>query len=612
MSYPEKYNEKLKYWNLYSLPFIPKEYKYEVIEDVRKQYNTVSKLLNREDVETIYVSTDSGREGEYIYRLVDEMAKVKCKDKRRIWIDSQTEEAILNGIKDAKPLSSYDALASSAYLRAKEDYLIGINFSRLLSVIYGKPLASKLGEERAVISIGRVMTCVLGMIVQREREIKNFKKVNYYKLQGNFGGILADYKIDEGSKYFESPKLYNETGFKKEEYAKEAREYIMENKDKAVISNVEKKSEKENAPLLFNLAELQNECTKRYKISPDKTLQIAQTLYEKKLTTYPRTDARVLSSAAAKEITKNLNGLAKWKKDEIVTFAIDKMIKEKYKTDILKSKYVNDKKITDHYALVPTGQGFENFDSLTDLEKKVYIMICIRFLSIFYPPAEYSKMKVRIEVEKEVFTTSGKVCLKEGYLEIVNMEKERLKKEKNSQKEVVDEVEENEKKKEEEEKETENNLDLLKNLKKGEKIVLDEINIKTSETSPPSRYNSGLMILAMENAGKLIEDERLREEIKTCGIGTSATRAGIIEKLQKIGYINANDKTQILTPTKKGEHIYDIVKKSMPDLLNPTLTASWEKGLNMVAGGEIEPDDFMKKLSKYICDKVYKFKDMGY
>ncbi len=604
MSYPEKYNEKLKYWNIYSLPFIPKDFKYEVIEDVKAQYETVSKLLNREDIETIYVSTDSGREGEYIYRLVDSMAKVKCEDKRRIWIDSQTEEAILNGIKEAKPLSFYDTLAQSAYLRAKEDYLIGINFSRLLSVVYGKSLAEKLNEERAVISIGRVMTCVLGMIVSREREIRNFKKVNYFKLQGNFGGIIADYKIMETSKYFESPKLYNENGFKKEEYALEAKDYILNMKDKAVIEEVTKKTTKENAPLLFNLAELQNECTKRYKISPDDTLKIAQSLYEKKLTTYPRTDARVLSTAAAKEVTKNLNGIAKWGKNEIVKFGIDTMIKEKYKTNLLKTKYVNDTKITDHYAIIPTGAGYENFEKLTDLEKKVYIMICVRFLSIFYPPAEYNKVNVKINVEKEVFTTSGKVCTKEGYLVLTSKEKmaSSVKKE--------DETKDEPEKKEE--SETENNLELLKNLKKGMSIELSDIVIKTAETSPPSRYNSGLMILAMENAGKLIEDERLREQIKSAGIGTSATRAEIIKKLERIGYISANNKTQILTPTKKGEIIFDIVYSSMPDLLNPTLTASWEKGLNMVAEGEIKPEEFMKKLSRYICDKVYKFKDMGY
>lgn len=619
MSYPEKYDEKLKIWNLSTLPFIPKEYKYEVIENVSKQFEIINEILNREDVESIYVCTDSGREGEYIYRLVDEMAGRPSKDKKRVWIDSQTEEAILNGIRDAKSLSEYDSLSDAAYLRAKEDYLIGINFSRLLSLGYGRDLAKKLNEERSVISIGRVMTCVLGMIVKREREIREFKKVSYYKIQGNFGSdetnsFIAEWKATEKSKCFESPKLYNESGFKKKEVAENFIKYLDSVKDKAVVSDITKKTTKEKPPLLFNLAELQNECSKRFKISPDETLQVVQELYEKKMVTYPRTDARVLSSAVAKEIGKNLNGLAKSKIDEDVKQHLDKMIKEKYSTSLEKSKYVNDAKITDHYAIIPTGQGFENYDKLTTLTKAVYHTIVKRFLSIFFPPAEFSRVSVTINIENEEFTCNGKVCTKEGYLDVLKIDREAdLKvrestigkasnkseaKDKSAEKELSD--------KEDEEKN--NNLEILAKLKKGQSINLIELNIKEAETSPPSRYSSGSIILAMENAGKLIEDDELREQIKGQGIGTSATRAEIIKKLERIMYISTNKKTQILTPTQRGEAIYDIVVKTMPDMLNPELTASWEKGLTMVAEKKIPADEFMAKLESYVKTKVVKYK----
>lgn len=612
MSYPDKYHEKLKFWNLYTLPFLPKEYKYEVIDAVSNQFNIVSKLLNRDDIETIYVCTDSGREGEYIYRLVDSMANVKCTDKRRVWIDSQTEEAILNGIKEAKSLSDYDALANSAYLRAKEDYLIGINFSRVLSVVYGKSLAKKMEEEKSVISIGRVMTCVLGMIVNREREIRDFVKLKFYRLEGSFGdesNFLADWKSTENSKYFDSPLLYNDTGFLKENTALESKEYILNHKDNCVISEVNKKTLKENAPLLFNLAELQNECTKRFKISPDDTLKAAQTLYEKKMLTYPRTDARVLSTSVAKEISKNLNGIVKGNKQEYIKDILDKMIAEKYSTNLLKTKYVNDSKVTDHYALIPTGQGFENYNNLSDLEKNIFNMVIVRFLCIFYPAAEFSKINITIDVNcednKESFFTSGKVCIKEGYTEVISKEKaENLK-----NKAVITEVESAA---DSIVQDVETNIDILKNLKKGQSILLKDIEVKTGETSSSTRYNSGSIILAMENAGKLIEDDKLREQIKSAGIGTSATRAEIINKLERIGYISSNKKTQILVPTKKGEAIYDIVKSSMNDLLNPELTASWEKGLNMVASSEIKPEEFMYKLERYVGSKVNKFKNVGY
>lgn len=635
MSYPEKYDEKLKFWRLDTLPFMPKEYKYEVISNVQNQFNIIKGILTREDVDTIYVATDSGREGEYIYRLVDQAIGVKEKDKKRVWIDSQTEEEINRGIKEAKELSEYDSLSNSAYLRAKEDYLIGINFSRLLSIIYGRRLAKDLEEDKVSISVGRVMTCVLGMVVSREREIRNFKKTKYYKIVGTFGkedgNFKADWKSVEGSSTFNSPKLYNETGFKKEN---DAKDFILSLKDKkAIVKEVKKSKQKENAPLLFNLAEIQNECTKRFKIKPDETLEIIQNLYEKKLVTYPRTDARVLSTAIAKVITKNLNGIAKGFKDEEVQGYIKKMSEEKYSTNLVKTKYVNDSKITDHYAIIPTGQGYENYDSLPQLQKDVYKVIVKRFLAIFYPPAEFNKISVTIDVEGEQFTASGKVCVNLGYQEVLKEDKKANQNnniETKSDKDVVEgskkaelktnesdangnitkaeseknrELVENSNIEKVEDVEENQNLDILNKLKKGQELIAVNYETKEAETSPPSRYNSGSIILAMENAGKLIEDEELREQIKGAGIGTSATRAEIIKKLERIKYIQINDKTQIITPTNKGEAIYDVVNMSMPDMLNPKLTASWEKGLDMVAKNEIKPDEFMEKLEKYIKSK---------
>ena len=526
MSYPEKYDEKLKYWRLDTLPFMPKEYKYEIIPSVEKQYNIIKELITRDDIDCVYVATDSGREGEYIYRLVEMQIGIKNKQRRRVWIDSQTEEEIKRGIEQAKPLEEYNSLSDSAYLRAKEDYLIGINFSRLLSIIYGKRLAKDLGEEKISISVGRVMTCVLGMVVSREREIRNFVKTPYYKIVGHFGEaeniFSAEWKVNEKSIMWDSPKLYNDAGFKQEKDAKEFINTFQEKK--AVVKEVKKNKTKEKAPLLFNLAEIQNECTKRFKIKPDETLEIIQNLYEKKLVTYPRTDARVLSTAVAKVISKNLNGIAKGFKNEEIQKYIRKMVNEKYSTDLIKTKYVDDSKITDHYAIIPTGQGYENYDKLLDLHKQIYALIVKRFLSIFYPPAEFSKISVEIDIENEQFFTSGKVCTSLGYLEIL----------KDSQKENSQE-----------------NLEILNKLKKSQNIEIANFEIKTSETTPPSRYNSGSIILAMENAGKLIEDEELREQIKGAGIGTSATRAEIIKKLERINYISINSKTQIITPTIK-------------------------------------------------------------
>ena len=594
MSYPEKYDENLKFWRLDTLPFMPKEYKYEVIPSVQRQFNVIQSLLTRKDVDSVYVATDSGREGEYIFRLVEQQIGIKKPNRRRVWIDSQTEEEIKRGISEAKDLSEYDSLSDSAYLRAKEDYLIGINFSRLLSIIYGRRLAKELEEDRVSISVGRVMTCVLGMIVSREREIRGFVKTPYYKIVGEFGdgnsSFKAEWKVCENSVMFESPKLYNESGFKKES---DAKDFVLafEGK-KAIVTEVKKTKSKENAPLLFNLAEIQNECTKRFKIKPDETLEVIQNLYEKKLVTYPRTDARVLSTAIAKVISKNLNGIAKGFKDEEIQGYIKTMSEEKFKTDLTKTKYVNDSKITDHYAIIPTGQGYENFEQLPELQKKIYKVIVKRFLAIFYPPAEYNKISAVVTIDNEQFLTSGKVCTKLGYLEVLQERKN------------IEDVDKTDAKSD---KSGDNeNLKILSTLKKGEEISVINFETKTSETSPPTRYNSGSIILAMENAGKLIEDEELREQIKGAGIGTSATRAEIMKKLERIGYIVINTKTQIITPTKKGEAIYDVVYGSMPDMLNPKLTASWEKGLDMVAKKEIKSDEFMKKLEAYINSKVNK------
>lgn len=608
MSYPEKYDENLKFWRLDTLPFIPKEWKYEIIPAVQNQYNIVSELLQREDVEEIYNAGDSGREGEYIQRLVFMMAKPNPSAKmKRVWIDSQTEDEIKRGIKEAKDLSEYDSLSDAAYLRAKEDYLIGINFSRLLSIIFGRRIAKQIDEEKVSISVGRVMTCVLGMVVSREREIVNFVKVPYYKIVGEFGeensSFKAEWKVTENSKMFNSVKLYNESGFKKIE---DAQSFILSLKDKkAIIKEVKKTKQKENAPLLFNLAEIQNECTKRFKIKPDETLEIIQNLYEKKLVTYPRTDARVLSTAVAKIISKNLNGIAKGYKDEEVQGYIKQMSEEKYSTDIVKTKYVNDSKITDHYAIIPTGQGYENYDKLPDLDKQIYKVIVKRFLAIFYPPAEFNKISVIIDIDNEQFSVTGKVCVKQGYLEIAKPKQKEADKKGNENLKENNNTQDSEKTKEVNNSQ-ESNLEVLTKLKKNSEIGVINFETKDAETSPPTRYNSGSIILAMENAGKLIEDEELREQIKGAGIGTSATRGEIIKKLEKIKYIKINEKTQIITPTIKGEAIYDVINSSMPDMLNPKLTASWEKGLDMVARKEIKSDEFMEKLESYINAKINK------
>ena len=577
MSYPEAYDETLKKWSLATLPFLPQDYKYEVIPSVEKQFNIVKSQLLRDDVDTIYVCTDSGREGEYIYRLVDNMLNIQNKNKKRVWIDSQTEEEIQRGIREAKDLSEYDSLSDSAYLRAKEDYLIGINFSRILTLLYSRAVGIFSGAERVVIAVGRVMTCVLGMIVDREREIRNFKKKEFFKIEGQFGEngeLHGEWKVTEESKYFNSSKLYNENGFNKEE---DAKQFIEELKDykTAKIVELQRKKQKENPPLLFNLAELQNEASKRFKISPDETLEIVQSLYEKKMVTYPRTDARVLSTAIAKEIKKNIDKLTRLRNNEAVRGIAQKIIDEKYNLNLIKTKYVDDSKITDHYAIIPTGEENNN---LKGLEAQMYEVIARRFLAIFYPPAVFDKLSIVTKVENESFFSSAKVCSEMGYLEVLKPEKS---------------------------KEESNSLQNL-NIKKNDELMVSNYEIKRGETTPPNRYTSGSIILAMENAGKLIEDEELREQIKGSGIGTSATRAEIIKKLERIEYINCNKKTQVLTPNVKGELIYEVVKDSIPDMLNPDLTASWEKGLSMVANNEIKAEDFMVKLESYIKQKVKK------
>lgn len=586
MSYPEVYDAKLKRWRLDTLPFLPKEFKYEVIPAVAKQFQIVKEQLTREDVDTIYVCTDSGREGEYIYRLVEQMAGVKGKVRKRVWIDSQTEEEILRGIQEAKPLEDYDNLSASAYLRAKEDYLMGINFSRLLTLKYGNSISNYLQTNYTVLSVGRVMTCVLGMIVRREREIREFVKTPFFRVISTVDvegqTFEGEWRAVKGSRYFESFDLYKENGFQKREKAEELIAYLSQPLPLTCeILSIEKKKEKKNPPLLFNLAELQNECSKRFKISPDETLRIVQELYEKKLVTYPRTDARVLSTAVAKEIHKNLNGLSKYEMagpflSDILRFGSHKGLE--------KTRYVNDKQITDHYAIIPTGQGLPALQAVAPTARQVYDLIVRRFLSIFYPPAVYQKVSIVTKRKEEQFFSSFKVLAEEGYLKVTGVP---------GTKKGEDAGEDNE-------NQDEDLFSLVQKLRKGMQLNVQGFQIKEGETSPPKRYNSGSIILAMENAGQLIEDEELRAQIKGSGIGTSATRAEILKKLIHIKYLALNKKTQIITPTLLGEMVFDVVGQSIRSLLNPELTASWEKGLNYVAEGEITPEEYMVKLERFV------------
>jgi len=623
MSYPEVYDEKLRRWSFDTIPFMPKEFKYEVISGVAKQFQIVSGLLKRADVDVIYVCTDSGREGEYIYRLVDQMAGVKGKVRKRVWINSQTEEEILRGIREAKDLSEYNALSDAAYLRAKEDYLMGINFSRALTLKYGYTVKDFLKRDKAVISVGRVMTCVLGMIVNREREIRNFVKTPFYRVIGNFAlgeekPFQAEWRAVAGSGYFQSPLLYKENGFREEKSAKELIAHLeQEPVGTAMVEAIERKKESKNPPLLYNLAELQNECSKLFKISPDETLKIVQELYEKKMVTYPRTDARVLSTAVAKEIHKNIGGLRGY---GLVSNFATEILQKGSEKNIAKSRYVDDKKITDHYAIIPTGQGLGNLNSLSPLSAKVYEVIARRFLSIFYPPAVYQKIALTVKVKEESFFSNFKVLADEGYLKVMNYS---FRKDSGPQGNVIAETESGKDKagdKEEKEKESEGEqeikcdadfLKLLMGLKKGAEVKLSSYEIKEGETSPPKRYTSGSIILAMENAGQLIEDEELRAQIKGCGIGTSATRGEIYKKLINIEYIAVNKKTQVLTPTQMGEMIYDVVEASIKPLLEPKLTASWEKGLTMVADGSITSDEYMGKLTDFVGRRTNMVKQLN-
>ena len=632
MSYPEEYDPALKRWNLQTLPFIPEEFKYEVIPSVAKQFQIVSGILNREDVDTIYVCTDSGREGEYIYRLVEQEAHVEGKKRRRVWIDSQTEEEILRGIREAKDLSEYDNLGASAYLRAKEDYLMGINFSRLLTLKYGNSISNFLQTKYSVVSVGRVMTCVLGMVVRREREIRDFVKTPFYRVLSTIDAqghtFEGEWRAVKGSRYFESYDLYKENGFKERKKAEELIQYLQTPDDESVnvagiqgqsglncrIESIEKKKEKKNPPLLYNLAELQNDCSKRFKISPDETLRIVQELYEKKLVTYPRTDARVLSTAVAKEITRNLNGLSKY--PMAAPYMQDILNFGSYKT-LAKTRYVNDKQITDHYAIIPTGQGLNALTTVSSTAKGVYDLIVRRFLSIFYPPAVYQKVAIVTKIKEESFFSSFKVLAEEGYLKVAGIPKKKA-----SQTATKDsgngnsENNNNDTNDEAGSDSSDQSMDtglfeVIKSLKKGAVLQVRALDIKEGETSPPKRYNSGSMILAMENAGQLIEDEELRAQIKGSGIGTSATRAEILKKLFSIKYLALNKKTQVITPTLQGEMIYDVVDHSIRSLLNPELTASWEKGLNYVAEGSITSDEYMRKLDHFITSRTVGVKGLN-
>lgn len=630
MSYPEEYDPALKRWNLQTLPFIPEEFKYEVIPSVAKQFQIVSGILNREDVDTIYVCTDSGREGEYIYRLVEQEAHVEGKKRRRVWIDSQTEEEILRGIREAKDLSEYDNLGASAYLRAKEDYLMGINFSRLLTLKYGNSISNFLQTKYSVVSVGRVMTCVLGMVVRREREIRDFVKTPFYRVLSTIDAqghtFEGEWRAVKGSRYFESYDLYKENGFKERKKAEELIQYLQTPDEESVnvagiqgqsglncrIESIEKKKEKKNPPLLYNLAELQNDCSKRFKISPDETLRIVQELYEKKLVTYPRTDARVLSTAVAKEITRNLNGLSKY--PMAAPYMQDILNFGSYKT-LAKTRYVNDKQITDHYAITPTGQGLNALSTVSSTAKGVYDLIVRRFLSIFYPPAVYQKVAIVTKMKEESFFSSFKVLAEEGYLKVAGMPKRKTaqtaaKDGGNASNTVDDTNEENGSDSADQSLDT-GLFEVIKSLKKGAVLQVRALDIKEGETSPPKRYNSGSMILAMENAGQLIEDEELRAQIKGSGIGTSATRAEILKKLVNIKYLALNKKTQVITPTLQGEMIYDVVDHSIRSLLNPELTASWEKGLNYVAEGSITSDEYMRKLDHFITSRTVGVKGLN-
>lgn len=605
MCYPDAYDPALKRWNLETIPFVPKVYKYQIIENVKTQFEIIKNLFNRSDIDVIYNAGDSGREGEYIQRLVMQEAGYNHKaDLKRVWIDSQTEDEILRGIREAKDMKEYDKLSDAAYLRAKEDYLMGINFSRALTLKFGNYITDFMKSQNTVIAVGRVMTCVQGMVVKREREIRDFVKTPFYKINAVFSdkdsgdepiSYIGEWKVTSSSKYYGIPNLYKENGFLKKEDADAFIEYIKSFKDASIV-NIDKKKQNKNAPLLYNLAELQNDCSKLFKISPDQTLQIAQELYEKKMTTYPRTDARVLSTAVASEITKNLNGL---KGINMVRPFVDEILQTKSYQKLSKSRYVNDKQITDHYAIIPTGQGLSNLKNLSDVSRKVYEIVVRRFLAIFYKPATYQKISLETLIGTESFFSNYKALLDEGYMKVMKYSfaknSEDPSKSTKEAKAGEDELEQDADEKLER---------FLIDLKKGTAVYISDISIKEGETSPPKRYNSGSIILAMENAGQLIEDEELRAQIKGSGIGTSATRAEILKKLVNNGYLSINNKTQIITPTLLGELIFEVVNASIKPLLNPELTASWEKGLTGVANGNISSDEYLVKLNDFVIRRT--------
>lgn len=583
MSYPEAYDEIYKTWRLEDLPFLPKVYKYGVIENSKDQYELVNKLLHRDDIDVVYWAGDSGKEGQTIEENIRNYGGVReGMEELRVWIDSQTDDEIMRGIREAKPMSDYALLGKSGIMRTIEDYSLGINFSRALSVKYGRMInGAAATSSYTAIAIGRVMTCVLGMVVDREREIRNFVETPFYRISGSFSdaGFAGEWKAVEGTKYFESPLLYKENGFKKRETAEQLiNELTGKN---AVVNNIESGVSKKKAPLLFNLAELQSECSKLFKISPSQTLDIAQELYEKKLTTYPRTDARVLTTAVAKEINRNIGGLRNV--PELSAFAKEVIDNKKF-LGIDKTAYTDDKKVTDHYAIIPTGIT-NSIAGLSDLSKSVYMLIAKRFLSIFYPPAEYKTVKIVVDVDREKFFTSARALINPGYMVVAGIPAPK-ENDDNGEGESTCSKEEL--------------LNLSEHLKQGDEITVNGYEIKEGKTSPPKRYTSGNLILAMENAGNLIEDEELREQIKKSGIGTSATRGEILEKLVRIKYLNQNNKTQIISPENLGEMIYEVVKLSVPSLLNPEMTANWEMGLEGIINGTVDDVEYRRKLEDYI------------
>ncbi|MDO5475691.1 MAG: DNA topoisomerase [Eubacteriales bacterium] len=716
MSYPDAYDASLKKWSLATIPFIPDRYRYQVIDGVKKQFGIVKRILTDPEVETIYICTDSGREGEYIYRLVAMQAGVKGKKELRVWIDSQTEAEILRGIRDAKPSSSYDNLGAAAYLRAQEDYLMGINFSRALTLRYSDAMSRALGTDHTTIAVGRVMTCVLGMVVRREREIRSFVKTPFFRIQASVSqagrpegapSFTAQWQVDEKSICCGFPGLYKDSGFLKREDAEKFLLYLtgqagadiltsrreplqpdlqpgsagapaqallpdetaagapartllqgeaaagapaqallqgeaaagahaqillpgegaaggegpreIPGRAPAVLESIQRKKEKKNPPLLYNLAELQNDCSRFFKISPDQTLAVAQELYEKKLTTYPRTDARVLTTAVAKEIGKNLRGLSTL---PVYRELLLPVLESGSWKKIGRTRYTNDKAVTDHYAIIPTGDGLKALPSLSKRSQNVYELIVRRFLSIFYPPAVYDRISVSVRVrETELFTASLRTCVERGYLDVLAYSFFRKKEAGDPGKDASAQADAGGSRQQagsEEGEDRQGNAseeavpDFLRTARKGARLQAGPFTIREGETTPPKRYTSGSMILAMENAGQLIEEEELREQIRGSGIGTSATRAEILKKLVHNDYLRLNSKTQVITPSQTGEMIFDTCSCALKPLLDPRLTASWELGLTQVADGTVTSDEYTQKLNSFIARRTNYIKETDF